>query len=472
MAIALTFAFSGVAYANFGPHGGYSFDTDACAGCHRAHTSFSTYEWTDQADNKHSALLVSNASTIKQFCYACHGDGAPGAATNVQSGIFDSGPSGSDGVSPGNAGRTTNDSTRAVSPSDGGAVRVVYETNSMFDAALNGGGFDRMPDPYNNQGTNSANYSKTGASSSSFLQAPGLTFKPATSAHDMDLGTATDPMWGAGQAVPAKTNLTCTGCHDPHGSSNYRILKDLVNGNAVGGYVNDVPQPFVTSAEEGYPADGWLKHDAGASQMTTYYPNFTNAEYAYAPPDARGQRSMSTWCAACHERYDEKNSNYDYRGYIANDTVARTTASGTLTSGTVAASPYSGGAIAHRRHPVNTTLVAGRGAGRKLVAEVVTSAWLPLEARPGWEGTGRDRGAYDYQDYMGCLTCHRAHGTSVDMTGWAEARIIEGTNAHVKWYPQLISQGPPVPVSGVNPNFTSALLRADNRGVCERCHNK
>jgi hypothetical protein len=25
---------------------------------------------------------------------------------------------------------------------------------------------------------------------------------------------------------------------------------------------------------------------------------------------------------------------------------------------------------------------------------------------------------------------------------------------------------------GVNPNFSQALLRYDNRGVCERCHNK
>jgi hypothetical protein len=26
--------------------------------------------------------------------------------------------------------------------------------------------------------------------------------------------------------------------------------------------------------------------------------------------------------------------------------------------------------------------------------------------------------------------------------------------------------------AGVNPNASAALLRADNRGVCERCHNK
>ncbi|MDH4140907.1 MAG: hypothetical protein OEV43_10110, partial [Coriobacteriia bacterium] len=84
----LLVAFSGAeAYANFGPHGGYAADTDSCAGCHRAHTSFSPITWTDPAGNSHSALLVSSASTMLEFCLACHGDDAPGASTNVVAGV-------------------------------------------------------------------------------------------------------------------------------------------------------------------------------------------------------------------------------------------------------------------------------------------------------------------------------------------------------------------------------------------------
>jgi predicted CXXCH cytochrome family protein len=30
--------------------------------------------------------------------------------------------------------------------------------------------------------------------------------------------------------------MTCGSCHDVHGSSNYRLLKDVVNGVVVGGY--------------------------------------------------------------------------------------------------------------------------------------------------------------------------------------------------------------------------------------------
>ena len=101
--------------------------------------------------------------------------------------------------------------------------------------------------------------------------------------------------------------MTCCSCHDVHGSSNYRLLKDVVNGVEVGGYEPSgpgefVPDPFVISNEPGYPAEGWLLHDDGAAQIAEYQPDYTTPMYAKAPGEDP-TRGISAWCAACHTEY-------------------------------------------------------------------------------------------------------------------------------------------------------------------------
>ena len=225
LALALCLAFVGSAYANFGPHGGYVNDTDACAGCHRAHTSFSPVTWTDGSSTPttHTALLVGSAQTMTEFCDACHGDLAPGASTNVVSGVFDSGPSGALGIAVGAASGSAPSQVASGYPGDSGSVVVAYQTASQFNAPLNGGGFARMPDPY--QWQSSAT----------------IAYKAATSAHRMDTA---GPLWGAGNSVAEAGSMTldCTSCHDPHGTSNFRLLKAQVNGTTVGGYQSAPPR--------------------------------------------------------------------------------------------------------------------------------------------------------------------------------------------------------------------------------------
>ena len=420
-AAALVALTSGVALANFGPHGGYAADTDQCAACHRAHTSFSSATWKDYKGNNHSALLVSDASSISQFCNACHGNGAPGASTNVVAGVFEG-------------------SSAAQGPSTAGGASVgtnqKYVTMSTDLGKLNGGGFATA-------GT--------------------------TSMHNMDNGDGiTDPMWGYGSALPGKVNLTCTDCHDPHGSSNYRLLKDSINQVTVGGYdASETPAPFVVSNEMGYPQGGWLKHDAGSLQMASYKPDYTSEQIAHQDTGLINgnaqQRSMSAWCSACHTQYGQRTSTYDYAGTAA---------------------PAAGGATTYHRHPVDISLAAGVGSTKALAVDVETTSTLPLEY--AWnnlpaQGT---KTAWTTQDYLGCLTCHYAHGTTATMTAgsWATARTT-GTGTTVSQVPTSLPsptvgttvQGVPVldnSRTGTNPNNSSSLLRLDNRGVCEGCHNK
>jgi predicted CXXCH cytochrome family protein len=417
-ACAFLLAATGAAYANFGPHGAYVQDTDACAGCHRAHTSFSTLGWTGK-DNvpRASALLISNAANMTDFCYACHGDGAPGAATNVQSGVFDSGPAGSTGTA----------------------------TNSTFNAPLNGGGFE-----------------KVGGTAT------------VMSAHDMK-GSKVGPAvrWGYIDPASGSSNLSpmatfgCTDCHDPHGSSNYRLLKDSVNGVTVGGYLaSDTPNPWVLSNEQGFPTGGFKKGAAGVADAVNYKPNYTSPQYA-----KNSGKAMSAWCSACHTAYatakDATGHGYDYGQYEATP----------VTIGS--ALPTAGiGPQVRYRHLVDIPLSTGQGSGRALNVEVLDDPGLPLEMGVGAHKAGStptSTVSWDARGNISCLTCHYAHGSAAQMSGWAVAEL---TTTTVGAAPKQSTVGNPLlPANqnnqlGVNPNFSQALLRYDNRGVCERCHNK
>jgi predicted CXXCH cytochrome family protein len=63
----------GLALADGGPHGGFTAATDACAGCHRAHTA-------------QAAKLLMSTSTA--LCQTCHGSTGTGADTNVIDGVY------------------------------------------------------------------------------------------------------------------------------------------------------------------------------------------------------------------------------------------------------------------------------------------------------------------------------------------------------------------------------------------------
>lgn len=365
----------GIALANFAIHGGYSMDTDSCAGCHRAHTATSEVTWNNGTENR-SALLISTATQLYEFCFSCHGSDASGAATNVWDGEYEG------------------------------------TANGTLGAQLNAGTFS---DAIVGMNTHTYQGGEWGAWGGGTTGREGII------------------SLGYGDSTDHKVTMTCGSCHDVHGSSNYRLLKDIVQGPGapvtVGGYVGGNPDPFVISNEPGFPESGFALGDAGKAQIALYKPNYTTPMYAKAP-SLETSRGISGWCAACHTQYINTATAYD-----ANDTSAGETWGFTM----------------RHRHPVNVPLSNYNG-GRPLNLD--NQAVLPV-----------GQSAYDFEvgsdDWIDCLTCHRAHGTPAVMEGWA-------TDQSDGWITAGGAEGPAIQYPGTK----NAFLRQDNRGVCQTCHDK
>lgn len=398
-------ALPAVASANFAIHGNYITDDDACAGCHRAHTSIATVTWSDTAANEHSALLVSSASEMWEFCYACHDASSQGADTNVQEGVYEG---------------------------------TLY--GDQF-AVLNGGGFESLD-------TSAVTSTHMYKGSSWGAYGGGFTGAGQTGANGQIAGA------DVGESVPIK--MDCASCHDPHGSPNYRILKSYANGNYVGGYqpsgnpLDPNPDGFVSSVETGWPINGFRLH----TEYPDYQPNYTTPMYAkgydmtatVAGDGVTGldaAKGMSGWCSGCHSTY-----------LRPTETFTKSDGSTYSASASIYNAGDGGGLRLRHRHPINVALDTYNAADKSSM--IITDNVLPLAHSLDESGSPSNESG----DWIDCLTCHRAHGTASTMSGFASnagAASIVGTDS--------------LP-HNLFPASESALLRRDNRGVCEACHNK
>lgn len=372
------------ASANGGPHGGYTLTTSACAGCHRAHTAVGTY--------------LTRAETIYGLCTTCHGGVAQ---TDVVHGV----------------------------QTGGGGL------------PLNGGGFE--------------SYRGETATSSHTVEGLG---------GSSGIGTAWGSQDGNGDSGVGVANarLECTSCHNPHGSTNYRILNDAGSPDAwellglgaanpdlldwvdyqVQATRDDAPNyafnrasqadcpPRTVGAGTPTPTPGpgtncIARYTSGAvSTSGTPTPGPGTPALSTIPDKTLG---MNAFCATCHKSYLTSSSAYRWNSL-------NTPAPGS--SGTGApATQYMGlqdandghGLVARYRHSVGRT----------------TSSVKTLVLRFAARGNDPDPAGSLTYDAMGCLTCHFAHGTNAEATGFA---------------------------AGVAPSNDSALLQYDNRGVCIGCH--
>jgi len=272
--------------------------------------------------------LLVRTSTY-DLCMSCHGSTGAGANTNVDDGFYLS------------------------SRDDTGGDYDHGAANTPDYAPLLGGGF------VNYQGV------------------------PVTSIHSPD--GAEIAAWGndvpRGNLADLAEALTCASCHDPHGSPNYRIINEEINGNPVA----------VAQVDEGVAKDYDSEHwGSGTSSV----------------------------CAACHGAYH----------------VIRVGSGSDNTDDNMGNLDY-GGDISSFAHRIDMPYNYGANANPETVG--MDGYYLPLAL----SGAG---------DQVVCMTCHLPHGTSAPMTGQTDGAGLPGETSATD----------------------SALLRLENRGVCEVCHQK
>jgi predicted CXXCH cytochrome family protein len=229
--------------------------------------------------------------------------------------------------------------------------------------------------------------------------------------------------WGNGPdsatayAGPA-VEMECTSCHNPHGNGNYRILNPVPDPAATG------VDPFITAT-----APGALVADA-----------------QLPPRDSNGNFT------------DERN----YTIIQTNGGTGTLLASQVAALKTASSLPDTAGDYFRKKVPWNATTTAGNDApnGQSATFTTQIAAWC-ITCHSRYLSAGRSvettDAIYTYRHtsastQRNCITCHVAHGSNAQMTGVNSAT-------------QEMPGGATAPVGD------SRLLKVDNRGTCQLCHD-
>jgi predicted CXXCH cytochrome family protein len=349
-------------------------------------------------------------SSITELCLSCHGGGATGATTNVVNGVQFKPASASDQLHR-----------------DAGVILGALRGGGFATAAIGSSSAYKAIGAFNTSSGHFASIAKVPVQQSGSA----ITGASVTSAHmivpnsPLATGFFTGTVWGnlttsPGDNVVGATGgtLECTSCHNPHGNGNYRILR----GAAV-----DLPT-----------IDGGSDFTAGTYSAVTD---------ALLPPS---DSSTGTFT--------------DTRNYTVIQTAGGT--------GTLLASQISGtytnlaGDYLHKTVPWNAYSggTADAPNGQPLTYNAQINAWCVTCHTRYLSGGSADltnaNAIFHNRHYAAnstrapvCTTCHVAHGTNAVMT------------------PGGYSASVPYPGGAAAPPGDSRLLKVNNRGICQTCHD-
>ncbi len=282
--------------------------------------------------------------------------------------------------------------------------------------------------------------------------AGGATSRPVTSSHVVD-GSVAGTVWGFGSisATPnaglADVRLDCANCHNPHGNSGstgqatYRILRSrpLLDDQTLTASA-DVPD---------------LNFGVSDVQVTAGGNGYSQSK----PPKVVLSGGGGSGAAAISVVYGGQivavAVTSSGAGYTSPPQVAFQLVTGTSGTGAVAA------ATVGRDYTIGQSDGAYMGQyydayGDKL-AQWCAQCHTRYLAGPAAMTTSSGDAVFSYRHQsnangVNCLSCHVAHGSAAQMSGFAGMQAT-------------------VPGVSLQPS-DSALLRLDNRGVCEYCHPK
>lgn len=270
-----------------------------------------------------------------------------------------------------------------------------------------------------------------------------------------------------GGSYPAE-KLSCTSCHDPHGS--YRRLSDgsISTNSAISiiasGSYKSSPIPDATHAVGTYrllAGKGYSPRITGGSVVLTADPpaavapdTYNRMESKHGDTRVAYGRDLSEWCQNCHTPHKHPTGN----SAGINSTFAK---------------------------QYNSYVVSGDMGGSRATSysslvpfEVGTSDYSVLKKMAGSGGNGADLNGPKSGENIMCLTCHRAHASGWDaITRWnTKTELI----AHNGKYPGIDAGSP----SHIAQGRTSAETRKAyydrpvdsfalyQRGLCSKCHAK